>query len=89
MKTVAVLLGLLAATPAWASPEDDYIACLVGRGAVALLDQGGKLDIQAAQDAAYAACPEPSNMSPDTEIDGIEDVANGMIADLAKSDWAK
>lgn len=89
LKTFAVLLGLLVATPALASPEDDYIACLVGKGAVALLNQTGSRDANAAWNAAYEQCPEPTNMSPDTEIDGVEDIANGLIEDIAKSGWVE
>lgn len=85
MKTVVVLLGLLAASPALASPEDDYVACLVGRAGVALINNAAK-DADAAQAIAYAQCAQPDNMSPDVDLDGLEDMVNFMVIDMAKGE---
>lgn len=83
MKTVAVLLGLLAASPALASPEDDYMACLIGRAGVALLNHAAT-DADGAQKIAFEQCPQPTDMAPDTDLDGLEDMVYFAIVDMAK-----
>jgi hypothetical protein len=79
----ALIVALLFATPALASPEDDFIACLVGRSAVALQAQTGPKDSEAAQTVAYEHCPQPAAFAADTEVDGIEDFVNMMVEQMA------
>jgi hypothetical protein len=82
MKAILVV-SLLFATPALASPEHDYIACLVGRSAVALSQQDGPKDAEKAQASAYELCEQPANFAPNTELDGLEDYVNLMVERMA------
>ncbi len=74
-----LIAALLLATPALASPEDDFIACLVGRAAVALQTEK---DAEKAQQIAYDACEQPE-LAPDTELDGLEDYVALMVERMA------
>jgi hypothetical protein len=78
-----LIAALLLATPALASPEDDFIACLVGRSAVALSQQAGVKDAEKAQEVAYGQCEEPAEFAPDTEYDGLQDYVNLMVERMA------
>lgn len=78
-----LIAALLLSTPALASPEDDYIACLVGRSAVALSQQSGDKDADRAQEVAYGECAEPASFAPDTEIDGLQDYVALMVERMA------
>jgi hypothetical protein len=78
-----MIAAMLLATPALASPEDEYIACLVGRSAVALSQQGGVKDAEKAQQSAYELCEEPAEFAPDTELDGLQDYVAIMVERMA------
>lgn len=82
MKTL-IFATVLFATPAFADAADDYVACLVGQSAVALHDQGDKKDADAAQEIAFAKCPEPTGISGETEIEGLLDYVNKSVQAIA------
>lgn len=71
MKTALLAIALLAAWPASADAVqdkiDDYMACLIGQSAIAILHQGSTKDADAAQDVAYSICKEPKELAT---IDG-------------------
>lgn len=68
-----------------ADSSDDYVACLVGRSAVALHSQSdSKLDALALQEIAYAACAEPRDVD-EQELEGISDFVNMMVEAMAAS----
>lgn len=80
MRTLLVCLLLTSA--AYASPEDDFTACLVGKAAVALHNQEKK-DPIAAQKVAHDACQIPAGIDGD-QLDGIGDFVNAAITSMAK-----
>jgi len=80
MKTI-LIAALLISSPALASSDDDYVSCLVGRSAVALLNDEAKT-AEAAQSLAYAACPQPA-LPDDIDLDGLEDMVNLMVERMA------
>lgn len=79
MKSALVAAMLLMATPALADADDDYVACLIGRAAVAL--HSGK-DANAAQDMAYKACPAPPSTGDEAD-EGLDDYVNLMVERMA------
>jgi hypothetical protein len=79
MKSALIAAMLLTACPAFADADDDYVACLIGRAAVAL--HSGK-DANTAQDLAYEACPAPPS-SGDDEDEGLGDYVNLMVERMA------
>lgn len=81
MKTILIAALLLISSPALASTDDDYVSCLVGRSAVALLNDEAKT-AEAAQALAYAACPQPT-LPDDIDLDGLEDMVNLMVERMA------
>jgi len=83
MRSAAFAVIFLTATSAMASPEDDYVACLIGQSAVALQAQTEQKDAEKAQEIAYSKCPEP-NFSPDTVIDGLEDFVHLSVVSIAE-----
>lgn len=85
MKTLLIAF-LLIATPAIASPEDDYVACLIGQSAVEL-HSADKKDAEMALEAARGKCPMPVAFSPDTELDGLEDFVFSAVQAIAEGVW--
>ncbi|MEP9390417.1 hypothetical protein [Mesorhizobium sp. KR9-304] len=87
MKTALIAALLFTASPAFASPEDDYVACLIGRAAVALLKQNPPMtNAEAAQEVAYGFCPEPASIGADPNgeaVEGISDYVNLMVERMA------
>jgi len=61
-------------------PVDDYVACLIGKAAVAL--QHGAKDSTAAQTEAYKHCKEPKSLK-DPETEGVSDYVNIMVMSMA------
>jgi hypothetical protein len=87
MKTILVAAMLLSPMAAFASPDDDYVACLIGRSAVALLKQNPPMeDASTAQEVAYGVCPEPESVSADPNgeaAESISDYVNLMVERMA------
>lgn len=81
MKSALVAALLMLPTPVFASADDDYVACLVGRSAVALLNNQAK-DAEAAQHIAYESCQQPE-LPDDIDLDGLEDMVNLMVERMA------
>ncbi len=81
MKHALIAAMVMLSGQALASPYDDYVACLVGKSAVALHSQATK-DASTAQEAAYAACPEPAD-ADDQEMEGLLDYVNLMVERMA------
>jgi len=79
----SALLAALLVFPAaaFANPDDDYVSCLVGRSAVALLNHEAR-DAEGAQVIAYEACPQPQ-LPDDIDLDGLEDMVNIMVERMA------
>lgn len=91
MKAALIVLALLAPGPAWADAVDDYVACLIGRAAVALHAQGGEVDVDKALDVAYEACDEPADYG-DAEPDGVDDMVlftTEKIAGVRSKSWER
>lgn len=86
MKTALLAVALMFASPAVADPADDYVACLIGRSAIALDQQEGAKDATKAQEVAYGQCPEPTDFG-DAEPDGISDFVNMAVENMAKGEW--
>lgn len=72
---------LLIPVTAFAATDDDYVSCLVGQSAVALLNSEAKT-AEEAQRLAYAACPQP-DLPEDVDLDGLEDMVNIMVERMA------
>lgn len=81
MKHVLLAAMLLSPTAVLAAPDDDYVSCLIGRSAVALLNEEAA-DSENAQKIAYAACPQPA-LPDDIDLDGLEDMVNIMVERMA------
>lgn len=81
MKRALFAALLLFPMAAHASPDDDYVSCLVGRSAVALLNEEAS-SAEAAQQIAYEACPQPV-LPDDIDLDGLEDIVNLMVERMA------
>lgn len=79
MRLFLVAALLFTASPALASPEDDYVACLIGRAAVEL--HGGTKNALDAQEEAYKVCPEPQ--MDEQEAEGLSDYVNLMVERMA------
>lgn len=62
--------------------SDDYVACLIGRAAVALHAQT-KGDVDKAQAAAYKVC-KPKGKIDEQEGEGISDFVNMMVTKMAQ-----
>lgn len=86
MKTALLAAALMFPSLAWADPAEDYVACLIGRSAIALDRQEGSKDPSKAQEVAYGQCPEPEDFG-DSEPDGIEDFVNMAVENMAKGEW--
>lgn len=85
LKYMAVVISLSAsAVPAYADKSDDYVACLVGRAAVALHKQSKK-DSGKALETAYRQCKEPKGV-PEAELEGLSDYANTMVEAMQRPD---
>lgn len=78
---IALFLGLFFVTSAHADAGDNYVACIVGRAAVALHAQTQK-DSGKALEAAFKHCKEPKGIG-ETELEGISDYANMMVDRMA------
>jgi hypothetical protein len=83
--SAATMLLVLFAVPVAAaeklSPEDAYIACAVGRGAVEINNGKAILD---AQDAAFEACAALVPKTNDTDqIEALDDFIGELIDRLA------
>jgi hypothetical protein len=81
MKHALVAAMLLLPVPALASVDDDYVSCLVGRSAVALLNDEAKT-AETAQQIAYETCPQPA-LPDDIDLDGLQDMVNLMVERMA------
>lgn len=78
LKFKAVFISLITfAVPAYADQSDDYVACLVGRAAVALHKQAKK-DSGKALEIAYRRCKEPKGMT-ETELEGLADYVSMQV----------
>jgi hypothetical protein len=82
MRHALFTVFLLVTVPAFASPSDDYVACLIGRAAVALHAQTGEKDASEAQEIAYDLCGEPTD-TPENEAEGLSDYVNLMVERMA------
>ena len=83
MSKFVFLTLALAAFPAFAGPTDDYVACLIGRSAVALQQQqGDKKDSSAAQVVAYKQCKEPKGID-ENDAEGLSDYVNISVEAIA------
>ncbi len=78
----ATMTGPVNAESVTSKPADDYVACLVGRAAVALHAQGNKKDSAAAMGEAYKRCKEPKGLG-ENEAEGIRDYFNMMLISMA------
>ena len=77
---------LISASSALADPTDDYVACVIGKAAVALQEQpNGKKSSAAAQETAYANCKEPK--MDDQEGEGVSDYINIAVEAIAEQVW--
>lgn len=93
MKPLLLAAGLLIAGASWSHADavqekiDDYMACMIGQSAVALLAQGGRGDADAAQETAAAICPSPkfSVTANESEqiYEGLGDYINLMVLRMA------
>jgi hypothetical protein len=81
MKHALIAALLVVSTPAFASTDDDYVSCLVGRSAVALLNDEAS-NAETAQKIAYEACPQPP-LPDDIDLDGLQDMVNIMVERMA------
>lgn len=81
MKRALFAAMLVFPVTAFAATDDDYVSCLVGRSAVALLNDEAK-DAESAQVIAYEACPQPV-LPDDIDIDGLQDMVNLMVERMA------
>ena len=84
--TLLAAVFLTVARPAFADAADDYVACLIGRSAIALGRQERTKDAAKAQEVAYGQCAEPKDYG-DAEPDGVVDFANMAVENMAKGDW--
>jgi hypothetical protein len=77
------LPGLLT-TSTRANPKanDDYVACLIGRAAVALHNQSGTKDAAKAQQVAYRQCKTKGRIDHE-EGEGVSDFVNIMVERMA------
>lgn len=64
-----------------ADQSDDYVACLVGRAAVALHKQRTN-DSGKALKAAYRQCKEPKGV-PENELEGLADYVSMQVDAMA------
>jgi hypothetical protein len=77
-------LGLaVTPAPAKADPSDDYVACLVGRAAVALHKQSKK-DSGKALEIAHRQCREPKGLS-ENELEGLSDYVSTLVDAMAST----
>jgi hypothetical protein len=81
------ILVLLSGQAAASQADDDYVACLIGQAAVALLQQNPPMtDAEAAQEVAYGFCPEPASVSADPNgeaVESVSDYVNLMVERMA------
>ena len=85
MRYMAIVISLATtAIPVYADQSDDYVACLVGRAAVALHKQSKK-DSGKALEIAYRQCKEPKGV-PEAELEGLSDYANTMVEAMQRPD---
>ncbi|WHA40147.1 hypothetical protein [Agrobacterium larrymoorei] len=83
LKYMAVFTLISTATiPAYADQSDDYVACLVGKAAVALHKQSRK-DSGKALEIAYRRCKEPKGVS-ENELEGLSDYVSMQVDAMAK-----
>ena len=81
-----LLLLVFVAGPAFADPTDDYVACVIGKSAVALHKQPlGEKDAGMAQKIAYGLCSEPKLDGEEGE--GVSDYINISVEAIAKEVW--
>jgi hypothetical protein len=82
----ALLFGLafsiLSTGPVAADASDDYVACLIGRSAVALHRQTGKMDAAKAQQVAYRQRKSKQRLGSE-EGEGASDFVNMMVERMA------
>lgn len=79
-------LALLVASPAVATPMDDYSACIIGRSAVELSNQpDDKKDVEAAWVTSYALCPKP-DLSED-ESERVDEFSRLAVEAIASGIW--
>lgn len=78
-----VLLLAVTPAPAHADASDDYVACLVGRAAVALHKQDKK-DSGKALEIAYRQCREPKGVS-ENELEGLSDYVSTLVDAMAST----
>lgn len=82
LKLIAVALTLsLTAATAHADQSDDYVACLIGRAAVALHKQAKK-DGSKALETAYSRCKEPTGIQ-ENELEGLADYVSTQVDAMA------
>lgn len=71
---------------AHADPADDFAACLVGYGVMAI-ENGA--DADAAMRAAADQCPLPDDPKDEIDVDAIAAHANELVSTVAKGALAK
>lgn len=76
------LPALIATNAAHADDADDYVACLIGRAAVAMHKQD-RPDSGKALEIAYRQCTEPKDISGD-ELEGLADYVNTQVEAMAQ-----
>lgn len=74
MKYALLAALVFAASPALAAPEDDYLACLVGKAMIEIHSRR----LNDPLGAASKLCPEPLGIDPE-EGEVIGDVANMAV----------
>lgn len=79
---VGLAFFILSTGPAGADAGDDYVACLIGRSAVALHHQTGKMDAAKAQQVAYRQCKSKQRLGSE-EGEGASDFVNMMVERMA------
>jgi hypothetical protein len=75
-------LTLICTSVAHADDADDYVACLIGRAAVAMHKQE-KRDSGKALEVAYSQCTEPKDSSGG-ELEGLADYVNTHVEAMAR-----
>jgi len=80
-----IMLLVVGVAPVFAgdqSPDDAYVACMIGNAAVNL---HSRMDAEAAERAAGESCDPLYANVDDAEAEGISDFIHSLIADMAES----
>lgn len=74
--------ALISTSVVHADDADDYVACLIGRAAVAMHKQERR-DSSKALEIAYRQCAEPKDISGE-ELEGLADYVNTQVEAMAQ-----